>query len=357
MKKQSRSKKKQTRPTPPNSRVRSAGGSRSNKTAKLVAPAKTEVKPAVNAYVPPAKTIAMVVGPLDAGRRLDQFIAARSGDDGFSRNTVKKMILEGSVALNGELCADADRSMKEGDQVEIRAERAPKVRMLGEKIAFGVVFEDDDLLVVNKPAGLVVHPGAGNQHGTLVNALIGSRRKLSDVGGGDRPGIVHRLDKDTSGLLVVAKTNRAHRALTKAFSSREVHKEYSAIVQGVIDRMEGRVDRPVGRDPVQRVKMTALNPQHPREAITHYTVDEKFRHSTLVTLRPVTGRTHQIRVHMAFMGHPVAGDPVYGTADGQRLALHARKISFDHPVTRRTLEFEAPLPEDFKKRLKQEREK
>lgn len=351
MKKHPKSKKKQARPVPSKSKARLA------RTAKPAAKPAAAAKPAVNAYVPPAKTIAMVCGPLDVGRRLDQFIAARSGDDGFSRNTVKKMILEGSVALNGELCADADRSMKEGDQVEIRAERAAKVQMLGEKIAFGVVFEDNDLLVVNKPAGLVVHPGAGNQKGTLVNALIGSKRKLSDVGGGDRPGIVHRLDKDTSGLLVVAKTNRAHRALSKAFSSREVHKEYSAIVQGVIDRMEGRVDRPVGRDPVQRVKMTALNPQHPREAITHYTVDEKFRHSTLVTLRPVTGRTHQIRVHMAFMGHPVAGDPVYGTADGSRLALHARKISFDHPVTKQTLTFEAPLPEDFKKRLKQEREK
>lgn len=328
------------------------------KPAVKKAPAKRASSKKVSArIVPPAKTIDMVCGPLDVGRRIDQFIAARSGDAGFSRNTVKKMILEGSVALNGELCADADRAVKAGDRVEIRAERAPKPQMLGQKIAFGVIFEDDDLLVVNKPAGMVVHPGAGNADGTLVNALVGSRRKLSDVGGGDRPGIVHRLDKDTSGLLVVAKSNRAHRALAKAFSSREVHKEYNAIVHGVIDRMEGRVDAPVGRDPVQRVKMTAVKPQQPREAVTHYTVMEKFRQSTLVMLHPVTGRTHQIRVHMAFLGYPVLGDPIYGTKDGQRLALHARKISFDHPITRQPVAFEAPLPADFLKRLKEERAK
>jgi 23S rRNA pseudouridine1911/1915/1917 synthase len=319
--------------------------------------AKPIAKSAVQPRSIPAKTLTMVCDQFDAGRRLDQFVTARSGDEAFSRNTVKKMILEGSVAVNGELCADADRAVKEGDRVEIRAERAPKVQMLGQKIPFGVIYEDADLLVVNKPAGLVVHPGAGNHDGTLVNALIGSKRKLSDVGGGDRPGIVHRLDKDTSGLLVVAKSNKAHRALAKAFSSREVHKEYTAIVQGVIDRMEGRIDQPVGRDALQRVKMTSLNPQHPREATTHYTVEEKFRQSTLVMLHPVTGRTHQIRVHMTFLGHPVMGDPIYGTADGQRLALHARRIRFDHPVTKETVEFEAPLPADFLKRLKEERAK
>lgn len=319
--------------------------------------AKSAVQPEAQVRQMPAKTLTMVCDQFDAGRRLDQFVTARSGDEAFSRNMVKKMILEGSVAVNGELCADADRAVKEGDRVEIRAERAPKVQMLGQKIPFGVIYEDADLLVVNKPAGLVVHPGAGNRDGTLVNALIGSKRKLSDVGGGDRPGIVHRLDKDTSGLLVVAKSNKAHRALAKAFSSREVHKEYTAIVQGVIDRMEGRIDQPVGRDALQRVKMTSLNPQHPREATTHYTVEEKFRQSTLVMLHPVTGRTHQIRVHMTFLGHPVMGDPIYGTADSQRLALHARRIRFDHPVTKETVEFEAPLPADFLQRLKEERAK
>lgn len=302
-----------------------------------------------------ARTLPIVCAPLDAGKRLDQFIATRSGDAIYSRNVVKKLILEGSVSLNGELCADADRAVKEGDRVEVRNDRPASTKMIGQKIPFGVIYEDDELLIVNKPAGLVVHPGAGNAQGTLVNALVGSRRKLSNVGGGDRPGIVHRLDKDTSGLLVVAKTNRAHRALALAFSSREVHKEYFAIVQGRVDKMEGRIDLPVGRDRQQRTKMTAINPGIPREATTHYKVVERFKFSTLVSLRPVTGRTHQIRVHMAAIGHPVQGDTVYGIPDGARLALHAYKISFDHPTSKKTLEFEAPLPEDFKKRLKQER--
>ena len=306
---------------------------------------------------PKAKTLSIVCNPLGAGRRLDQFISTCSGDPAFSRTLVKKLVLEGSVTVNGDLCADADRRIKEGDVVEVRKERALKSEMIGEKIAFGVIYEDEDILIVNKPAGLVVHPGAGNETGTLVNALVGSRRKLSTVGGGERPGIVHRLDKDTSGLLVVAKSNRAHRALSKAFSSREVHKEYAAIVKGQVDRIEGRVELPVGRDARQRKKMTTVSPQYAREALTHYKVEEKFRQSTLLSLRPVTGRTHQIRVHMTALGYPVLGDATYGVADGQRLALHAHKISFEHPVTKKTLSFEAPLPEDFRRRLKQEREK
>lgn len=335
-----------------------AKGPAPRKTAagKAAAPPAAKARAVSSAPAAP-KTLTMVCGPLDAGKRLDQFVTARSGDPAFSRNVVKRLILEGSVSLNGELCADADRAVKEGDTAEVRAERPAKAQMIGQKIPFGVVFEDDDLLVVNKPAGLVVHPGAGNSEGTLVNALIGSRKKLSNVGGSDRPGIVHRLDKDTSGLLVVAKSNRAHRGLTAAFSSREVHKEYAAIVQGRIDRMEGRIDSPVGRDRLQRTKMTAVNPEHAREAVTNYKVEERFRFSTQVTLHPITGRTHQIRVHMAAIGHPVLGDPLYGTPDGTRLALHARKITFDHPVTKQTLVFEAPLPDDLKKRIQQERER
>ena len=301
------------------------------------------------------KTLPIVCGPLDTGKRLDQFIATRSGDSAYSRNFVKKLILEGSVALNGELCSDADRAIKEGDAVEILKARAEKPKMLGEKIPFGVIYEDGAILIVNKPAGLVVHPGAGNETGTLVNALVGSRRNLSDTAGNDRPGIVHRLDKETSGLLVVAKTNRAHRALSKAFSSREVHKEYVAIVRGRIDRAEGRVEKPVGRDSRQRQKMTTSSPLYARDALTHYKVEERFTQSTLLSLRPVTGRTHQIRVHMLAIGHPVLGDGAYGRKDGQRLALHARKIAFEHPITKKNMAFEAPLPEDFKQRIREER--
>ncbi len=303
------------------------------------------------------KTVPIVCSPVDAGRRLDQFVATRSGNAVFSRKIVKKLILQGSVALNGELCADPDRAMKTGDVVDIMMVHEAKTKMLGQKIPFGVIFEDADILIVNKPSGLVVHPGSGNQTGTLVNALVGTRRKLSDLGGGDRPGIVHRLDRDTSGLLIVAKSNRAHRALSKAFSSREVHKEYAAVVMGRVDRMQGRVEQPVGRDPHIRTQMTAVNPQIPRDAVTHYVVAERFPQSTYLKLHPVTGRTHQIRVHMSYLGHPVLGDPLYGKAETMRLALHAHKITFTHPTTHKTVTFEAPLPDDFKKLLKRERAK
>ena len=230
-----------------------------------------------------------------------------------------------------------------------------------EDIELAVVHEDVHLIVVNKPAGLVVHPGAGTAGGTLVNALLGHVRDLSGVGGVLRPGIVHRLDKGTSGLLVVAKDDEAHRALVRQFAGRTVEKEYLALVLGLPAQASGQVDAPIGRDPVHRQKMSVRAPRG-REARTSWTVEERFDGAALLRVRIHTGRTHQIRVHLASIGHPVAGDPVYGgtrTPSSRRAgareallslarpALHAARLAFTHPVTGHRLAFSAPLPPDL----------
>jgi len=230
-----------------------------------------------------------------------------------------------------------------------------------EDIPLEVLHEDASLLVVNKPAGLVVHPGAGRPGGTLVNALLGRVRDLSGVGGVLRPGIVHRLDRGTSGLLVVAKDDAAHRALVRQFSGRAVEKEYLALVLGVPDRASGEVDRPIGRDPVHRQRMSVRAPRG-REAHTSWRIEERFDGAALLRVRIHTGRTHQIRVHLASIGHPVAGDALYGgtrtpssrrsearavLASLERPALHAARLAFTHPATGERREFAAPLPPDL----------
>jgi 23S rRNA pseudouridine1911/1915/1917 synthase len=230
-----------------------------------------------------------------------------------------------------------------------------------EDIPIAVVYEDARLLVVNKPAGLVVHPGAGTSRGTLVNALLRHVRDLSGVGGVLRPGIVHRLDRGTSGLLVVAKDDETHRALVRQFAGRTVEKEYLALVLGVPARLSGEVDAPIGRDPVHRQKMSVRAPRG-REARTSWRVDERFDGAALLRVRIHTGRTHQIRVHLASIGHPVAGDAVYGgtrTPSSRRAAareallslerpaLHAARLSFAHPASGERLACEAPLPRDI----------
>jgi 23S rRNA pseudouridine1911/1915/1917 synthase len=230
-----------------------------------------------------------------------------------------------------------------------------------EDIPLEVLHEDASLLVVNKPAGLVVHPGAGRPGGTLVNALLGRVRDLSGVGGVLRPGIVHRLDRGTSGLLVVAKDDAAHRALVRQFAGRAVEKEYLALVLGVPGRDSGEIDRPIGRDPVHRQRMSVRAPRG-REARTSWRIQERFDGAALLRVRIHTGRTHQIRVHLASIGHPVAGDPLYGgtraassrrrearevLASLERPALHAARLAFTHPATGERREFTAPLPPDL----------
>jgi 23S rRNA pseudouridine1911/1915/1917 synthase len=300
----------------------------------------------------------LVVGPEAAGLRLDVWLARSLPD--LSRARLQALILEGHVLLDGAR-ARASARLRPGQAAFVRVPAAAPAVPQAEDIPVAVVHEDTHLVVVNKPAGLVVHPGAGTPRGTLVNALLGQVRDLSGVGGVLRPGIVHRLDKGTSGLLVVAKDDATHRALVRQFAGRTVEKEYVALVLGVPSRPRGEVDAPIGRDPVNRQRMSVRAPRG-REARSSWRVEERFDGAALLRVRIHTGRTHQIRVHLASIGHPVAGDKTYGGArtpsshaaaarealqSMDRPALHAARLAFTHPATGARLEFEAPLPRDL----------
>lgn len=323
-----------------------------------------------------AGPIVLEAGADAAGQRLDQWLAARLGPD-MSRSRVQMLIKQGAVRIGGRQVEETKRKMAQGDSVSVDMPEPEPAAPQGEDIALDVLYEDNALIVINKPAGLVVHPGAGNWTGTLVNALIHHcGDSLSGIGGVRRPGIVHRLDKETSGVMVVAKTDRAHKALSEAFADHgltgDLERAYLALVWGIPARPTGTVDAPLGRaaDRVRR----AVVPQgrdDARHAITHFTVVERFGEqqqefaaASLVECRLETGRTHQIRVHMAHIGHPVIGDPEYGQAfrtKANRLpeplkskvkafprqALHARLLAFRHPDTHLTMRFEAPIPWDM----------
>ncbi len=317
----------------------------------------------------------LVAGPEAAGLRLDQWLAQSLGGD-FSRSRLQMLIRQGAVKVGDRVVIEAKRKVAAGDTVEIALPDPEPAEPAGEDITLDVLHEDDELIVINKPPGLVVHPGAGNWSGTLVNALIHHcGDSLSGVGGVRRPGIVHRLDKDTSGVLVAAKTDRAHRSLSEAFAdhgrSGDLERAYLALVWNIPSRMMGTVDAPLGRAS-DRVKR-AVVPQSrddARQAVTHWTVLDRFGAAeavaaALVECRLKTGRTHQIRVHMAHIGHPLIGDRDYGMAfrtkvnklpedlrdlvNGfPRQALHARLLSFRHPATGQVMRFAAPLPDDMR---------
>jgi 23S rRNA pseudouridine1911/1915/1917 synthase len=269
----------------------------------------------------------------------------------FSREEVKRAIEEGSVLLNGKP-AKPGVKVKEGDRFEGEVSSSRPAAPAGEAISLKILYEDADLLVIDKPCGMVVHPGAGNRSGTLVNALLGRGGNLSGLGGEERPGIVHRLDKDTSGIILVAKTNRAHRRLQSQFESRSLSKTYVALVSGRVDFDEGHLEGSIGRHPKLRHKMAVSTRDDAKEALTRYRVTRRLAGATLLEVDLHSGRTHQIRVHMAHLGHPVVGDKIYGpspaaAAAAGRLGLHAAKIVFEHPETGKTLAFESPLPDDF----------
>ncbi|KRA00439.1 RNA pseudouridine synthase [Mesorhizobium sp. Root157] len=321
-------------------------------------------------------SIELEAGADAAGQRLDQWLAARLGPE-LSRSRVQVLIKQGAVRLGGAVVTEAKRKMAADEKVSVEMPEPEPAEPQGEAIALDVLYEDDELIVINKPAGLVVHPGAGNWTGTLVNALIHHcGASLSGIGGVRRPGIVHRLDKATSGVMVAAKTDRAHKALSEAFADHgrtgNLQRAYVALVWGIPQRLSGTVDAPLGRaaDRVRR----AVVPQgrdDARHAVTHYAVEERygegqsqFATASLVECRLETGRTHQIRVHMAHIGHPVVGDPDYGQAfrtKANRLpeplrqqvqafprqALHARLLEFHHPATHIAMRFEAPMPGDM----------
>ena len=321
------------------------------------------------------------------GQRLDQFLVAQL--EGVSRSRVQLLIDQGDVLVNG-LVEKASLKLRGGERIDITGEPHPApLKAAPEDIPLDVVYEDADLAVINKPAGMMVHAGSGHNEdarsrGTLVNALLYRFKALSATGGDLRPGIVHRLDKDTSGLIVVAKTARTHAALAEMFSSRQIKKTYIALVQGALERAKGTINASVGRDPMRRTRMTAKPLGDARTAVTHYEVvrrlANRFGKFTLIRVRIETGRTHQIRVHMASLGHPVVGDTLYGGAgqltdqvvsqaltskaarrksEPERLKLgrnflHAARLEFPHPKTGKLLQLEAPLPvelESFLARL------
>lgn len=281
-----------------------------------------------------------------AGLRLDRFLAGQFPE--HSRTRIQESIREGIVRHNGRIVRPSEQ-VKTGDVI-LWADPAPITceSAKPEDIPLDIIFEDAHLIIINKPAGMVVHPGAGNQEGTLVSALLHHATTLSSLGGFERPGIVHRLDKETSGCLVVAKTDTAHRILSRAFASREVQKTYLAVVKGVPRRPKGIIEAPIGRHPVHRKKMTVSEPGHGREAVTEYRVLKSLGNRTLVECLPKTGRTHQIRVHLKHIGSPISGDPLYGHRDGlSRHLLHAWKLEFNHPISGIRQKFEALPPPEF----------
>jgi 23S rRNA pseudouridine1911/1915/1917 synthase len=284
----------------------------------------------------------------DTGKRLDAWLAAKL--EKFSRSYVEKLIEDCSVQVNGKK-EKAGYKLRSGDSVTVCIPDPVQLEVKAEEIKLDVLYEDDDIIVINKPRGMVVHPAAGNYSGTLVNALLEHcRGSLSDINGVIRPGIVHRIDKDTSGVLVVAKNNSAHGQLSDRLKEHDIQRVYLAVAEGIIREDSGKVDAPIGRHPVERKKM-AVDVKKGRRAVTHFKVLERFKSATLLEMRLETGRTHQIRVHMAYIGHPLIGDPVYGRKkqkygfEGQ--ALHARLLGFIHPGTGEYVQFEAEPPAEF----------
>ncbi|MDI9570770.1 MAG: RluA family pseudouridine synthase [Pseudomonadota bacterium] len=300
-----------------------------------------------------------VVGEEEEGLRLDVFLARRQ--DSLSRSQIPRALAAGNILLNGGT-PKASVRLRVGDEILLRIPPPSPCTALPEEMALKIVYEDSALLVIDKPPGLAVHPGAGNPRGTLVNALLHHCRDLSGIGGALRPGIVHRLDKDTSGLLVVAKSDPVHQALAADFQARRVEKLYLALVCGEMRDDEGIIDLPVGRHPGDRRKMSTRSPRG-KEALTRWQVRERFGAVTLVAAAIETGRTHQIRVHLNALGHPIVGDQVYGNPKKimeikdpslrghlramKRQALHACRIAFTHPVDGRRLCFSSPLPPDM----------
>lgn len=280
------------------------------------------------------------------GERLDVFLTREAGD--LSRSRIQKLINEGMVTVNGHFSRPGYR-LKKGDEIVLKVPPPEELQVLPEPIPLDVYYEDSDVIVVNKPRGMVVHPAPGHNSGTLVNALLHHCRDLSGIGGVIRPGIVHRLDKDTSGLLVVAKSDLAHLELARQLKLRQVNRKYIALVHGDVRHDKGTVNAPIGRHPRDRQKMAVV--PDGREAITYYRVLQRWGNYTLLELRLATGRTHQIRVHMAYLGYPLVGDLKYGPARPHfALAgqfLHAMLLGFRHPRSGNYLEFTAPLPAEL----------
>ena len=295
----------------------------------------------------------IIVEQSEEKNRLDSYIASK--DLELSRSMIKKLLEDGKITVNGEI-TKASYKVQLNDKIEIDIEKPKEVKLEAQEIPLDVIYEDNDILVVNKQKGLVVHPGNGNLDGTLANAVMAHcKNSLSGIGGELRPGIVHRLDKDTSGLLIIAKNDKAHIKMSEQIKDRKVKKTYIALVRGIISENEATINMPIGRSTKDRKKMAVT--KNGKEAITHFKVLNRFTTNkasyTLLEVKIDTGRTHQIRVHMAEIGHPVIGDTVYSNGKNEfgvvGQCLHAKKLEFTHPITEKEMNLEAPLPKYFEK--------
>ncbi len=296
------------------------------------------------------RTMIFKVSGIENETRVDVFLAQQN--IGLSRSQIKRIIEEGHV-LSENIPLKAKNKIKNGQTIKVIVPQPKKSVLKAEKIPLEIVYEDSSIIVINKPAGMVVHPGAGNHSGTLVNALLNHCNDLSGIGGVERPGIVHRLDKDTSGLLMVAKDDSSHQSLAKQLQDRDVLKKYIAIVSGVMKKNHGTIDKAIGRHVKDRKKMSTVT-RMGREAISTYKVLKRYSLASLIEVILKTGRTHQIRVHLSAVGHPLLGDNIYGKKTTQvmkslihRQSLHSALLGFNHPKTEKYIEFSAPLPDDM----------
>jgi len=285
----------------------------------------------------------------DGSQRLDKFLVSQLPE--YSRSRLQSFIKTGCVDVDGITITKSGHKVEREDEIEVRIPPPQPTTLIPEEIPLEIVFENDDLIAVNKPAGMVVHPSAGHQSGTLVHAALAHAGDIEGVGGIQRPGIVHRLDKDTSGIIVLAKNDAAHQWLQEEFRSRRVEKTYLALVDGAPPTVRGRVEAAIGRDPVDRKRMAVVPPGKGRSAVSEYSTLSKYDHHTLLEVHPVTGRTHQIRLHMAFLGCPIVSDRIYGrrqpSLDLGRQFLHAARLKIRLPGESDFVEFEAPLPDDL----------
>lgn len=293
----------------------------------------------------------MIVLKEEAKQRLDKYIKEKQQD--LSRMMIQKLLEEGSILVNSKK-QKPSYLVQEGDKIEIHIPEAKPTTIEPQNIPLNIIYEDEDIIVVNKEKGMVVHPAVGNSDGTLVNAILAHcKGNLSGIGGEQRPGIVHRLDKDTSGLLIVAKNDKAHLQMSKQIEERKVKKVYIALVRGIVPDKEATISMPIGRSPKDRKKMAVV--AKGKEAITHFEVLERFSKYTLLKVKIDTGRTHQIRVHMAEIGYPVVGDMLYSNGKNefgvQGQMLHAKSLDFCHPITGKAMHLEAPLPKYFEEVL------
>lgn len=286
----------------------------------------------------------MIVVNKEVNERIDKYLASITD---LSRETITKMIDSEYILVNGKKVKASYKPVLD-DKIDIKEVFVKDTKIDAKKLDLDIVYEDEYLMVINKPSGLVVHPGSGNKDNTLVNGLMYYTKNLSDIGDSDRPGIVHRLDKDTSGLMLVAKENKTHEILAEEFKKHNIHREYIALVDGVIEVSRGTIDAPIKRSKENYQKMTVASGG--KKAITNFEVIKRYKNNTLIRLVLETGRTHQIRVHMSYIGYPIHNDPVYNkkvsTSFGQ--FLHSEYLKFIHPITKKELEFRCPLPDEFK---------